>query len=148
MKKTTKCNEKDEALTSIVGEMLIIALVLILIAVFTVSAFNLLPGDRDSTVIVAMNHTSESVYFWHKGGDWIYGKDLTASLTPTLGGNKIILEETISKPLTDCYGNSVSVFDLGGRYCVSLIGVPVGSYSLRLTTGDSVIYAKDDLVIS
>ncbi|ABN07703.1 Protein of unknown function DUF1628 [Methanocorpusculum labreanum Z] len=137
--------EKDEGITSVAGEMLILALILILVSLFAVSAFNLLPGERETVVDVSMNTSADTLYFWHKGGDWVEGKDLTAVLTPTNGGEKIVLEKI---SLTDCFGNESSVFDLGGCYAVDLSTVPSESYSLRLTTAENVIYAKDGLVIS
>ena len=47
-------NEKDEAVTSVVGEILLMALVIILVSLFAASAFDLLPGDRQSSVDVSM----------------------------------------------------------------------------------------------
>lgn len=137
--------EKDEGITSVAGEMLILALVLILVSLFAVSAFNLLPGERETVVDVSMNTSADTLYFWHKGGDWVEGKDLSAVLTPTTGGDRIVLEKI---SLTDCFGNESAVFDLGGCYAVNLSTVPSESYSLRLTTAENVIYAKDGLVIS
>lgn len=137
--------EKDEGITSVAGEMLILALILILVSLFAVSAFNLLPGERETVVDVSMNTSADTLYFWHKGGDWVEGKDLSAVLTPTTGGDRIVLEKI---SLTDCFGNESAVFDLGGCYAVDLSTVPSESYSLRLTTAENVIYAKDGLVIS
>lgn len=140
-----KLTEKDEGITSVAGEMLILALILILVSLFAVSAFNLLPGERETVVDVSMNTSADTLYFWHKGGDWVEGKDLSAVLTPTTGGDRIVLEKI---SLTDCFGNESAVFDLGGCYAVDLSAVPSESYSLRLTTAENVIYAKDGLVIS
>jgi hypothetical protein len=137
--------EKDEGITSVAGEMLILALILILVSLFAVSAFNLLPGERETVVDVSMNTSADTLYFWHKGGDWVEGKDLSAVLTPMTGGDRIVLEKI---SLTDCFGNESAVFDLGGCYAVNLSTVPSESYSLRLTTAENVIYAKDGLVIS
>ncbi|PAV08617.1 type IV pilin N-terminal domain-containing protein [Methanocorpusculum parvum] len=137
--------KQDEGITSVAGEMLILALILILVSLFAVSAFNLLPGERETIVDVSMNSSADTLYFWHKGGDWVEGKELTAALTPSAGGEKLVLEKI---SLTDCFGNESAVFDLGGCYAVDLSAVSSDSYSLRLTTADSVIYAQDGLVIS
>ncbi len=137
--------KNDDGITSVAGEMLILALILILISLFAMSAFNLLPGERDTIVDVSMNESVDTLFFWHKGGDWVEGKEISAVLTPTAGGDKIILEKVL---LTDCRNNESAVFDLGGCYAVDISSVPFDSYSLRLTTADSVIYAKDGLVIS
>ena len=142
-----KSTKNDDGITSVAGEMLILALILILISLFAMSAFNLLPGERDTIVDVSMmmNTSDNTINFWHKGGDWVEGKELTAVLTPTTGGEKIVLEKVL---LTDCRNNVSAVFDLGGCYAVDISNVSINSYSLRLTTADSVIYAKDGVVIS
>ncbi len=69
----------DEAVSSVVGEMIMITLVIILVALFATSAFSLVPGGREPSVDVAMVNKSgdTTVIFWHKGGDWVEGKDLT-----------------------------------------------------------------------
>lgn len=139
-----KLTKNDEGITSVAGEMLILALVLILIALFSMSAFNMLPGERDTVVTVSMNKSVDTIYFWHKGGDWVEGKELTAALTSTAGGNKIILEKAL---LIDCENNNTAVFDIGGCYAVKISTVPPNSYSLRLSTDDSVIYAKDGMIL-
>lgn len=139
-----KPTKKDDGITSVAGEMLILALILILISLFSMSAFNLLPGERDTIVDVSMNNSTDMIYFWHKGGDWVDGKELTAALTPAAGGDKIVLNKTMLK---DCRNNVSAVFDLGGYYAVDISSVPPNKYSLRLTTADSVIYARDGLVI-
>ncbi|MFA5453397.1 MAG: type IV pilin N-terminal domain-containing protein [Candidatus Methanomethylophilaceae archaeon] len=137
-----KLNNKDDGVTSVVGEMLLIALVLILVSLFAASAFNLLPGNRETVIDVSMNLATNGndtiLYFWHKGGDWVDGDELTASLTNN--GTKYVLEKLY---LTDCRNETKTVFDLGGCYAVQIPKTISGNSSLRLSTSDSVIYAKE-----
>ena len=131
-------NEKDDAVTSVVGEILLMALVIILVSLFAASAFDLLPGDRQSAVDVSMSINVDTISFWHKGGDWIEGSELSASLTES-DGKKHILEKV---SLRDCFGDEKLVFDLGGNYTVKLpTSLPAGTVNIRLTTSDSVLYA-------
>lgn len=131
-------NEKDDAVTSVVGEILLMALVIILVSLFAASAFDLLPGDRQSAVDVSMSINGDTISFWHKGGDWIEGSELSASLTES-DGKKHILEKV---SLRDCFGDEKLVFDLGGNYTVKLsTSLPAGTVNIRLTTSDSVLYA-------
>ena len=131
-------NEKDDAVTSVVGEILLMALVIILVSLFAASAFDLLPGDRQSAVDVSMSINGDTLSFWHKGGDWIEGSELSASLTES-DGKKHILEKV---SLRDCFGDEKLVFDLGGNYTVKLpTSLPAGTVNIRLTTSDSVLYA-------
>ena len=134
----TDTNKRDDAATSVVGEILLMALVIILVSLFAASAFDLLPGDRQSVVDVSMSINGDTISFWHKGGDWIEGSELSASLTES-DGKKHILEKV---SLRDCFGDEKLVFDLGGNYTVKLpTSLPAGTVNIRLTTSDSVLYA-------
>ena len=136
----TDTNKRDDAATSVVGEILLMALVIILVSLFAASAFDLLPGDRQSVVDVSMQiNDDKTLSFWHKGGDWIDGDDLTVTLTDE-SGQKHTLTAT---SLTDYQRVGKLVFDLGGCYTVgpydsSLAGKTV---NIRLTSTDSVLYA-------
>ena len=138
-------NKRDDAATSVVGEILLMALVIILVSLFAASAFDLLPGDRQSVVDVSMEYDKDAntLSFWHKGGDWIAGDDLTVTLTE--GNMKKTLEEN---SLKDWEGNDKVVFDLGGCYTVNLpAGYPTSeAVSIRLTSTDSVLYAFDGVL--
>ena len=139
-------NKRDDAATSVVGEILLMALVIILVSLFAASAFDLLPGDRQSVVDVSMSvNNDNTLSFWHKGGDWIAGEDLTVTLTKSDGTKSVLTQ----KSLTDWEGKEKVVFDLGGCYTVSLTEpVPTGEVSIRLTSSDSVLYAFDGVLKS
>lgn len=142
-------NKRDDAATSVVGEILLMALVIILVSLFAASAFDLLPGDRQSVVDVSMSYdeTNKTLSFWHKGGDWIAGEDLTVTLTA--GNTKQILQPIETNPLVDWNEQPKVVFDLGGCYTVKLPDpVPTGEVSIRLTSSDSVLYAYDGVLKS
>ena len=139
-------NKRDDAATSVVGEILLMALVIILVSLFAASAFDLLPGDRQSVVDVSMSYDKDekTLSFWHKGGDWIAGEDLTVTLTE--GNTK---KPLVEKSLKDWKEDDKVVFDLGGCYTVSLPdSVPTGEVSIRLTSSDSVLYAFDGVLKS
>ena len=134
----TDTNKRDDAATSVVGEILLMALVIILVSLFAASAFDLLPGDRQSVVDVSMQiNDDKTLSFWHKGGDWIDGDDLKVTLTAA-NGQKYTPTE---KSLTDYQGVDKLVFDLGGCYTVKFDTIPDGIVNIRLTSTDSVLYA-------
>ena len=136
-------NKRDDAATSVVGEILLMALVIILVSLFAASAFDLLPGDRQSVVDVSMSVDDDSLSFWHKGGDWIAGEDLTVTLTKSDGTKSVLTQ----KSLTDWERQPKVVFDLGGCYTVSLTEpVPTDEVSIRLTSTDSVLYAWEGML--
>ena len=138
-------NKRDDAATSVVGEILLMALVIILVSLFAASAFDQLPGDRQSVADVSMKYdeANKTLSFWHKGGDWIAGEDLTVTLTKSDGTKSVLTQ----KSLTDWEGQPKVVFDLGGCYTVSLPdSVSTGDVSIRLTSSDSVLYAFDGVL--
>ena len=140
----TDTNKRDDAATSVVGEILLMALVIILVSLFAASAFDLLPGDRQSVVDVSMSvNDDNTLSFWHKGGDWIDGNDLKVTLTAA-NGQKCTLT---AKSLTDYQRVDKLVFDLGGCYTVNLPNpVPTGIVNIRLTSPDSVLYAWEGIL--
>ena len=141
----TDTNKRDDAATSVVGEILLMALVIILVSLFAASAFDLLPGDRQSVVDVSMQiNDDKTLSFWHKGGDWIDGDDLKVTLTDEFGQKHTLTATS----LTDYQGVVKLVFDLGGCYTVgpydsSLAGKTV---NIRLTSTDSVLYAWEGIL--
>ena len=139
----TDTNKRDDAATSVVGEILLMALVIILVSLFAASAFDLLPGDRQSVVDVSMQiNDDKTLSFWHKGGDWIDGDDLKVTLTAA-NGQKYTPSE---KSLTDYQGVDKLVFDLGGCYTVKFDTIPDGIVNIRLTSTDSVLYAWEGIL--
>jgi hypothetical protein len=131
----------DSAITSVVGEMLILVLVIILVSLFATSAFNLLPGDRETATTVSMQSNATHLIFWHKGGDWVDVQDLTITATPKTGGEKLPLA---LDGVSDYAGNTTAVFDLGGSVVVKTDHLTSGTmYEIRVATLRNVIYAGE-----
>jgi len=51
--------------------MLMIALVVVLLSVFSAALYNFLPTDRDPSISIMMSNDRQNVTLWHKGGDWV-----------------------------------------------------------------------------
>lgn len=133
----------EEAVSSVVGEMILMVLVIILVSLFAVSAFSLLPGDREASVDVAMNNNSgdSTAIFWHKGGDWVEKKDLMVIVI----GDDRSRQEYTSFDLYDDTGNLTNTFDLGGYLKVTL-DIPLQKTdTVRLATKKNVIYSREIL---
>lgn len=128
--------KSDDAVTSVVGEMLILVLAVVLVSLFAVSSMNLLPGERGEVVEVMMNSSNTThLVFWHKGGDWVKSEDIVVTATANGTQNPLSIENVL-----DCFGNQTSVFDLGGSISVS-VPSPSGTYDIRVATQRSVIYS-------
>lgn len=130
----TKFDAKDDAVSSVVGEMLLLTIVLILTAVFAVSAFSFLPGDREDIVDVDAEISSNTITFWHKGGDAVPKDQLSAAVY-----NGVTPRTVTVISLKNAADAETAVFDLGGSYTVSVSSLTSGD-EIRLSTDRTIIY--------
>jgi len=111
-----KITRKEDAISEIVGEMLMLTIVLVLLAVFSTSLSNYLPPPRDPSVTIMMSPLdSTSVMLFHKGGDAIKKSDLVVIIDDTKklsGANNDI-------QITSDYGLDPLLFDLGDWITIS-----------------------------
>ena len=130
--------KKDDGVSSVVGEMLLLAIGVILVAVFAASIMGLLPGDRDDHVDVAMdsNLSTKTLTFYHKGGDAIAEDELRVLVYPE---NSVTPRSSIILSLNDSTGTGAQVFNLG---CVLEVSVPelASKDQVRLMTDNTIIY--------
>ncbi len=115
--------------------MLLLVIALILVSIFAVSLFGVLPGEREDVVNVAMNTSGDTVYLWHKGGDQIEQTDL--SVIVYHGTDKRTVKIL---SLTNINGNTTSSFDLGGCMIIHVDGLASGD-DVRLVTERSTIFS-------
>ena len=130
----TKFDTKDDAVSSVVGEMLLLTIALILTAVFAVSAFSFLPGDREDIVDVDAEISSNTITFWHKGGDAVPKDQLSAAVY-----NGVTPRTVTVISLKNAADAETAVFDLGGSYTVSVSSLTSGD-EIRLSTDRTIIY--------
>ncbi|MDH7491833.1 MAG: type IV pilin N-terminal domain-containing protein [Methanolinea sp.] len=130
------------AVSEIVGEMMMITIVLILVAVFAANVGSLLPPPRDPTVTILMdrqkvNDTAMNITLYHKGGDWIEKDDITIMVTDG---------ETITKygarlPPEFFLSPDNNVFDLGSS--ITITNIPVSRVKISMVTPRKVIFSAD-----
>jgi FlaG/FlaF family flagellin (archaellin) len=125
-------NDNCEAVSELVGEMLMLSLVLILMAVFSAGISSYLPVDRSPSVTIMVTADDDSITFWHKGGDWVKTSDLQVTVMSGTASETFTAEQCTLDPDT-------VVFDLG-----SSLSVPYsrhGGEEVRLITPHAVIYS-------
>lgn len=143
--------QNDDAISSVVGEMIMISLVIMLVALFATSAFSLVPGGREASVDVVMKNPNGTsvvendtvVIFWHKGGDWVEGKDLTVLVIGEGGDRTEYDSQSPDFCLHDHAGNKTVAFDLGGCLNVTLNPALECGDIVRLVTPETVIYSGE-----
>ena len=130
--------KKDDGVSSVVGEMLLLAIGVILVAVFAASLTGLLPGDRDDHVDVAMKPdvSSHTLTFYHKGGDAIAKDELRVLVYPE---NSVNPRACTISSLEDSNGAPTEIFNLG---CVLEVSAPnmASNDQVRLMTDNTIIY--------
>lgn len=156
-KKDSGPGARDDAITSVVGEMLLLVLVVILVSIMAASAFNLLPGERETVIDISMSTGTDPdcVFFWHHGGDWVDKRDLSVYIMKSGGGlgESIPPDDLIihayNSTLGD-YSDLSDVFDLGCRIEMKKADLPPSisinqgiEYDLRLISSEKVIASYD-----
>lgn len=135
----------DNAVSEVVGEMLMIGLVIVLIGVFAAALGNFLPTSRDPSVTILMTHdTQGNVTLWHKGGDWVKLEDLTVVISNDTLSRKYCYNNTQRK---DCSSDftlvaenpHTTVFDLGSYINVTP-GSLKGDETISLVTPSARIF--------
>lgn len=136
--KRTIALKKDDGVSSVVGEMLLLAIGVILVAVFATSLMGLLPSDRDDHVDVAMdsNLSTKTLTFYHKGGDAIDKDELRVMVYPE---NSVSPRYCSIPSLMDSNGDGTAVFNLGCVLTVSVTGLAAKD-QVRLMTENTIIY--------
>lgn len=136
--------KKDDGVSSVVGEMLLLAIGVILVAVFAASLTGLLPGDRDDHVDVAMkpdvpdgpDASNGKILFYHKGGDAIAKDELRVLVYPE---NSVNPRACSISSLKDSNDDPTEIFNLG---CVLEVSAPnmASNDQVRLMTDNTIIY--------
>lgn len=129
--------DDEGGVSEVVGEMLMIGLAILLIAVFSSILGNFLPDHQDPSVTIMMtNDDRGNITLWHKGGDWVKQEDLAV-----IFGNDSF---RISIPSTDPRFLSVpekDVFDLGSNITVVTGFAFAGDESISLVTPRAKIFS-------
>lgn len=131
---------QETAISEVVGEMLMIAVVLILLAVFSSSLSNYMPSERSPKVEIKVCHDTNSITFWHKGGDWIKTDSLRVVVVPYPNGNSVSYRRSEPNyPINVSYKGQA--FDLGDSISVTPVKRLEETDNVTLATDRAVIYS-------
>lgn len=131
-------NVPDTGVSGVIGEMLMIALVVVLLSVFSAALYNFLPADRDPSISIMMTNDRQNITLWHKGGDWIRSEDLTVII-----GNETDRTSFSSGNRGLILVPDKTVFDLGSNITITMpTNQPLeGDETVKLVTSRTVIYS-------
>lgn len=125
----------DLGVSEVVGEMLMIALVIVLLSVFSAALYNYLPTDRDPTIAVKMTNDTRNITLWHKGGDWAKAEDLAVVIGVGDTSRRIPWDNANFTLVPN-----KDVFDLGSNITVKMTNNLLGNESVKLVTPHTVIF--------
>ena len=57
--------DAGRGVSEVVGEMLMVALVIVLLSVFSAALYNYLPTQRDPSVSILMTNDQQNITLWH-----------------------------------------------------------------------------------
>ncbi len=130
---------RDAAVSEIVGEMLMLTLVLILLAVFSASLSNYLPPPRDPSITIMMQNGPDNISLYHKGGDWIKSSDLQV-IVETNENHVYRYRPGVDNEISlDIPGSPT--FDLGGRIDIHRVLIPGTPRTIKLATTRAVLFS-------
>lgn len=133
-------NQNSAAVSEVVGEMLMIGIVLILVAVFSASLANYLPSERSPSVTIRMaNDSSGHVILWHKGGDWVKTDTLRVIIAD--GNNSVTKSYTVKSDPPFSHVPDTEAFDLGDNLTADWGEPLVGNESVTLATDRAVLFS-------
>lgn len=131
--------KNDTAVSTVVGELLMVSVVLVMVGVLVLQSGMIIPPGRTPVVTILMNATpgsnnGGSVMLWHKGGDYVEISTMKVSVGTTVytPGNFTVYSRN---------GRIANrIFDLGGRIEVSSVPVKNGDM-VRLFTPETVLFS-------
>ena len=134
---TTGIPGEDHGVSEVVGEMLMIGLAILLIAVLSSVIGNYLPSAHDPSVTILMTNDGRgNVTLWHKGGDWVKQEDLSIII-----GNDSVRRSLSWTDSRFLLVPGKNVFDLGSNITV-ITGISFeGDESVSLVTPRAKIFS-------
>ena len=142
--------DRDDAVSELVGEMLMLTIVLILLAIFSATASNYLPPPRDPSVTIMTDWVPNGsdnidIHLYYKGGDWIKKSDMTVIISEN---QKSTIWKYPYNNESFCLEPDSQSFDLGDRIVISHVPrasyeVPRASYEVLLVTPRAVVFSGE-----
>ncbi|WP_245543532.1 type IV pilin N-terminal domain-containing protein [Methanoplanus limicola] len=129
-------NNNESGVSSVVGEMLMISIVLIIVAIFAASASQFAPQEREPSATIMVGSTGDSghnVTLWHKGGDTLVKGSLQVILT---GNNSRLV--LYNQDLVVNNDSELRAF-MPGDYMVVVTDEDVSGWDIQVVSSRSVL---------
>jgi len=130
-------SDSEWGASPVIGEMLMIALAILLVTVFISVLGNILPSAHAPSVDVMMTHDTGHVVLWHKGGDWIRAEEITV----IIGNDRDLRKKYTSKDPAFHLVPPKDVFDLGSNITIDYPAGLTGDETVSLVTPGSQVFS-------
>ncbi len=110
-----KDKTRQEAVSPVIGEALMIGLILLIIPFVSIAIMSELPGNRVPTTTILLNYDDPNLILYHKGGDYLVRDDITV-IVRHLRGEEVYRDDDMTF-VSDVSPDSLT-FDLGDRYMI------------------------------
>jgi len=128
--------------SEVVGEMLMIGLVILLIAVFSTTISSFLPTERYPSVTIKLtNETANTITVWHKGGDWVRASELRVIVTNATDHTTEIVYRVDDNHHPFILVPQKTTFDLGSNITIRWDSGLDGNETVKLATPRAVIFS-------
>ena len=125
----------NSGVSEVVGEMLMVALVVLLVSAFVAVLPQFLPTKNDPSITILMrNDTQGNITLWHKGGDWIKAEDITIIVANSTKRIRFSRQDFSLVP-------NKTVFDLGSNIMVHVTYPLEGNETVSLVTPNARIFS-------
>jgi FlaG/FlaF family flagellin (archaellin) len=132
----------NRGVSEVVGEMLMIGLVIILIAVFSTTLSSFLPTERYPSVTVKLtNETANTVTIWHNGGDWVKATDLRVIVKNSTNHASETIYHLDDSNHPFILVPQKTTFDLGSNITIAWDSDLDGNETVKLATPRAVIFS-------
>lgn len=129
-----KKKRREDSVSPVIGEALMIGLVIMLIPLVTISVMNQIPENRVPTVTILLDNTADTLTLYHKGGDYLVKDDISV----------IIRHDNVDTTFRSWsdqvhYSTDARAFDLGDTLTITGIDLDTDD-SVRVVTHNAVIF--------
>lgn len=109
-------NPSDSAATELVGEMILLAIVVLVVGVFAANLSSFIPSPRDPSVTILTEKTGNTFSLYHKGGDPVHCNELRIYVNDKQYPFQVSPESN-----TFLLGSSLIIRDVSGSERIKLV---------------------------
>ncbi|MBN1167081.1 MAG: type IV pilin [Methanospirillaceae archaeon] len=133
-----KDKTRQEAVSPVIGEALMIGLILLIIPFVSIAIMSELPGNRVPTVTILLDYDEPNLILYHKGGDYLVRDDITV-IVRHLRGEEVYRDDGGDMTFVSDVSPDSRTFDLGDRYMIDTSSL-TSPNEVRVVARNAVVF--------